>query len=122
MGENMKTIMVVDDDPDVVETVKQVFEDKGYEIMTAFDGDECLKRIEEETPDLILLDIMMPGISVKTVVDRIKDIKIMYLSAVWISKARKDGLCEQENVVDFIQKPFDIEDLISRVEYFLKSK
>ena len=112
--------MVVDDDPDVVETVKQVFMDKGYEICTAYGGDECLEKLQTETPDLILLDIMMPGLPVKNLIEKVKDSKIMYISAVWISKARQDGLCDQDNVVDFIQKTFDIEDLIRRVEYFLK--
>jgi len=116
----MKTIMVVDDDPDVVETIRQLFENKGYEIYTAFGVEECLTKLKSDTPDIILLDIMMPGLPVKNVIEKIKDVKIMYMSAVRISKARQDGLCDQDNVVDFIQKPFDVEDLIRRVEYFLK--
>jgi len=116
----MKSIMVVDDDSDVVETIKQIFKDKGYDISTARGGDECLEKLKTETPDLILLDIMMPGIPVKNLIEKVKDIKIMYMSAVWISKARQDGLCDQDNIVDFIQKPFEIEDLVMRVEFFLK--
>jgi len=115
----MKTILVVDDDLDVLESVKVILEDQGYGVLTATGGDECLKKIKEKTPDLILLDIMMPGIPVKNVIKQVEDIKIAYMSAVWISKARQQGLCDQSNIVDFIQKPFDVNDLIKRVDFLL---
>jgi DNA-binding response OmpR family regulator len=115
----MKTVLVVDDDPDVLESVKQVLEGQGYGVITASGGEECLKKLQESSPDLILLDIMMPGLPVKNVIEQIENIKIAYMSAVWISKARQDGLCEQDNIVDFIQKPFNVNDLVKRVEFLL---
>ena len=115
----MKTILVVDDEPDVRETVKIILERRGYKVITAIDGDDCLKKLKQGHPDLILLDIMMPGTPVTDVVKKIKDIKIAYMSVVRISEARKDGLCKQDNVIDFIQKPFDVGDLIGRVELIL---
>jgi len=118
-GRRMKTILVADDDPDVRESVKTILEKQDYRVITATGGDDCLKILQEETPDLILLDIRMPGIPVKNVVEQIEDIKIAFMSIVWISEARKQGLCEQDNVVDFIQKPFDANDLIKRVSLIL---
>lgn len=115
----MKTILVVDDEPDVRESVKMILERRGYRVITAVDGDDCLDRLNEESPDLILLDIMMPGTPVTDVVKKIKGIKIVFMSVVRISEARKKGLCEQDNVIDFIQKPFDVGDLIGRVELIL---
>lgn len=115
----MKTILVVDDEPDVRESVKMILGREGYRVVTAVDGDDCLKILHDLSPDLILLDIMMPGIPVKDVVEQIKDIKIAFLSVVRISEARKQGLCRQDNVVDFIQKPFDVEEFIRRVELIL---
>ena len=115
----MKTILVVDDEPDVRESVKMILERMGYRVITAVDGDDCLDRLNQEIPDLILLDIMMPGTPVTDVVKKIKDIKIVFMSVVRISEARKKGLCEQENVIDFIQKPFDVGDLVGRVELIL---
>lgn len=115
----MKTILVVDDDPDVVESVKMILQEQGYGVITAARGEECLKILQETTPDLILLDIMMPGIPVKNVVEQIEDIKIAYISTVWISEARQQGLCEKDNIVDFFQKPFDTNDLVKRVNLIL---
>ena len=118
----MKTILVVDDDPDVVESVKMILQEQGYGVITAARGEECLKILQETTPDLILLDIMMPGIPVKNVVEQIEDIKIAYISTVWISEARQQGLCEKDNIVDFFQKPFDTSDLIKRVSLILNKQ
>jgi len=115
----MKKILVVDDEPDVRETVKIILEQRGYEVITAVDGDDCLNKLHEENPDLILLDIMMPGTPIGDIVEQIEDTKIAFMSVVRISEARKKGLCKQDNVVDFIQKPFDVIDLVRRVELIL---
>lgn len=114
-----KTILVVDDEPDIRESVKMILEPNGYKIIMAIDGDDCLKKLEKQTPDLILLDIMMPGKPIAEVIKQIKDIKIAFMSVVRISEARKKGLCEQSNIVDFLQKPFNVDDLISRVKLHL---
>jgi len=114
-----KTILVVDDEPDIRQSVKQILEVNGYTVETAVDGDDCLKKLNELTPDLILMDIMMPGTPVGDVVKQITDIKIAFMSVVRISDARKRGLCTQDNIVDFFQKPFNVSDLIDRVELVL---
>ncbi|MCK4901860.1 MAG: response regulator [Thermoplasmatales archaeon] len=114
-----KTILVVDDEPDIRQSVKQILEVNGYTVETAADGDDCLKKLNELTPDLILMDIMMPGTPVGDVVKQITDIKIAFMSVVRISDARKRGLCTQDNIVDFFQKPFNVSDLIDRVELIL---
>ena len=114
-----KTILVVDDEPDIRDSVKMILELNGYKVITAVDGDDCLKILEEQIPDLILLDIMMLGTPVAEVVKNIKDIKIAFMSVVRISEARKKGLCDQDNIVDFLQKPFNVDDLISRVKLHL---
>jgi two-component system response regulator VicR len=114
-----KTIMIVDDEPDVRQSVKMVLELNGYKVIEAFDADDCLKKIGEDKPDLILLDIMMPGTPVNQIVKQITDIKIAFMSVVRISDARKQGLCQQDNVVDFFQKPFNISDLLERVKLHL---
>ena len=114
-----KTILVVDDEPDIRDSVKTILEIKGYKVITAENGDDCLKKLKETKPDLILLDIMMPGTPVDNVIKQIKDIKIAFMSVVRISDARKRGLCSQENIVDFFQKPFNVSDLIDRVNLIL---
>jgi two-component system response regulator VicR len=114
-----KTILVVDDEPDIIDSVKIILEKNGYKVETAIDGEDCLKKLGELKPDLILLDIMMPGKPVEEVIKKIKDIKIAFMSVVRISEARKKGLCKQENIVDFFQKPFNVSDLVNRLELIL---
>ncbi len=115
----MKKILVVDDEPDIRETIKAILESRGYEVVSASNADECLAMVRREMPDLILLDIMMPGTPVSEVVKQIKDVKIVFMSVVRISEARKNGLTAQANIIDFIQKPFDVGDLIGRIELIL---
>lgn len=115
-----KKILVVDDEPDIRQSVKMILELNGYEVETATNGDECLQKIQQETPDLILLDIMMPGTPVTEIIKHITNIKIAFMSVVRISDARKKGLCTQDNIVDFFQKPFNVNDLIERVELILQ--
>jgi CheY-like chemotaxis protein len=120
-----KHIMVVDDVPDIVETVKAVLEKEGYEIISASSADDCLKKLKKVTPDLILLDIMMPGMTVKELLKKIREnkewrnIKIIYLTVVRMSEAEKADLLKEVNVVDFVEKPFDINDLVRRVKKVL---
>jgi DNA-binding response OmpR family regulator len=111
-----KTIMVVDDEEDIRSTLKTVLEQSNYKVILAVSGDDCLKKLKTETPDLILMDIMMPGTPTRNVITKIKDIKVSFLSVVRTSEAEKEELIKQKNVVDFIQKPFDIEELIKRVK------
>lgn len=114
-GEKMKKIMVVDDEPDNRLTIKTVLEKNGYVVVTAVNGDDCLKKARKEKPDLILLDVMMPGTPVREVVPKLKGIKIAYLTVVRTSEAEREDLVKGKNIVDFIQKPFEIRDLVRRV-------
>lgn len=111
----VKIVMIVDDEADIRSTVKVVLEKSGYTALTASSGDECLKAIEGGAkPDLILLDIMMPGIPAKEVVSKVGGIKILYFSAVKMTEAERKDL-EGANVVGFIQKPLDINNFIKKV-------
>jgi len=115
----MKTVLVVDDEPDVRNAVKIILEKEGYNVLTAVDGDNCLNILHEQHPDLILLDIMMPGTPIKKILHQIQNIKIAFLSVVRTTEAEKQNLLNQENVVDYIQKPFDVNDFIKRIEALL---
>jgi DNA-binding response OmpR family regulator len=115
----LKKILVVDDDEDIRNTVKIILEKNGYSIITAVNGDDCLEKLSKESVDLILLDIMMPGTPVRDIVKKILDIKIAFLTVVRTSEAEKDIILKQKNIVDFIQKPFDINDLLKRVKKIL---
>ena len=68
-----ETITVVDDNPDIVNIVKAILEGKGYNVVTAYSGAELFTRLEEEKPDLIILDIMMPEMDGLEVLTRLKN-------------------------------------------------
>ncbi|VVB65886.1 Chemotaxis protein CheY [Candidatus Gugararchaeum adminiculabundum] len=111
-----KTIMVVDDEPDIRETVKTILEKNGYQVVTAVTGDDCLKQLPKQKVDLILMDIMMPGTPVKDIVPKIKGTKVCYLSVVRTSEAEKEDMLKSKNIVGFVQKPFDIKELLNTVK------
>ena len=67
-----KTVMIVDDEPDVLDTVAQILVTNGYKTIEAKDGQECLDRLREEIPDIILLDIMMPGLTTEEILRAIE--------------------------------------------------
>jgi CheY-like chemotaxis protein len=121
--EKMKKIMVVDNEPDIVDLTRTVLELGGYNVMPAYSGEECLRKLEKETADLILLDIMMPGMSGWDVFNRIKkknsEIKVAFMSVLEISDKRKQVLLD-EGLADYIMKPFDKETLLKKVDRILR--
>jgi DNA-binding response OmpR family regulator len=110
----VKTILVVDDEPDIRSTVKTILEKAGFKIETAQNGDECIQKANAKRYALVLLDIMMPGTPVKTVVEKIRT-PIAFLSVVRTTDDEKRALLASPNVKAFIQKPFEINDLVANV-------
>ena len=120
-----KSIMVVDDEKNLVEMVAEILEEEGYKVISAFNGEECLKVLKKKKVDLILLDIMMPKSDGWMVHRKIKenpswkDVPIIILTAKTDDIDRNIGL-EVAKVDDFITKPFVPEDLVNRVREILK--
>lgn len=116
-----KRIMVVDDEESLRELVTAIMEQEGYEVIRAADGNECLKKLKTVRPDLILLDMMMPGMSGREVCEKIrqdpktKDLKVAFLTVAKFSEAGK-GTLKEMKVLDYITKPFENNDLIKRVK------
>ena len=121
----MKKIMVVDNEPDIVDLTRTVLELGGYTVETAHSGEECLRLLEKGKVDLVLLDIMMPGMSGWDVFNRINkksaDIKVAFMSVLEISDKRKQVLLE-EGLADYIMKPFDKDGLLNRIDIILKDQ
>lgn len=116
-----KKIMVVDDEESLTELVKAILEQEDYEVTVASNGEECLEKLKTVKPDLVLLDMMMPGMSGREVCERIrgnpetKDLKIAFITVAKFSETGKDTLSKM-NVLDYITKPFDNDDLVKRVK------
>jgi DNA-binding response OmpR family regulator len=120
-----KRIMIVDDEEDIRGSVGQIFEISGYEVIKAEDGNDCLNKLERAIPDLVILDIMMPGMNGWDVAARIKEnskwskIPIVFLTAKGDEMSiGMGGLASKEYIV----KPFDIIKLKERVEEILNNK
>jgi CheY-like chemotaxis protein len=107
-------VLVVDDDPDILEAVSDILEGEGYRVARARHGVEALDRVEAERPDLVLLDLVMPVMDgagfVRALRERGDDIPTVVISAEGgAGRARAVG------VQGFLAKPFDIDALLSRV-------
>jgi len=120
----MKKILIVDDLPENVYMLQDRLEHEGYDIITAYDGKAGIEKAESEKPDLILLDVMMPGITgievCKTLVtdDRTKHIPIILVTAKVGAEDTKEGL--EAGAFDYIKKPFNRIELLARVNSALK--
>ena len=116
-------ILVVDDTPNNVTLLEDMLTARGYQVVTAANGEEALARMAEEAPDLILLDVMMPGLDGFEVSERLRadgatrDIPVIFLTAL-------DGTLDKvrafsAGAVDYITKPFRSEELLARVRTHL---
>jgi len=121
-----KRILIVDDEADIVESIKFSLELEGFECLEANDGEEALFKAKEERPDLILLDIMLPKINGYKVSrtlkfdDQYKDIPIIMLTARAQEKDIKIG--ETTGANEYITKPFDMEELLALITKYLKTE
>ena len=122
--ENSKKILIVDDDKDFLKALKIVLEDKGYVIVTALDGAEALEAARAESPDLILLDIMLPGMNGLKVCrflkfdENYKDIPIIIVSAKADQEDKQLG--RQMGAELYITKPFENEELFHAINQLMK--
>ncbi|MBN2422321.1 response regulator [Candidatus Woesearchaeota archaeon] len=120
-----KKIMIVDDEPHLIELVRAILEAESFEVVTASNGQEALDLLKTVKPDLILLDMMMPSMSGREVCEKIransktKNLKVIFLTVARFSEIGKKALKDMK-VVDYITKPFENEDLLARVKKALK--
>lgn len=109
----MKHILIVDDDLYIGNMLEEVLRREGYSISRAYSGTEALLVLPSSKPDLILLDLMLPGLSGEELLTKIEDIPVIVVSA-------KVGINDKVNVllegaVDYITKPFEVKELLARI-------
>jgi len=126
--ERRAKILLVDDDPDFVEATKVVLESRPYEVITALSGEEGLQKARAEKPDLVLLDIMMPGIDGFQVCQQLKkDPQLSQIPVIMITSFSEKymessiGLSQGLGLEaeDFVDKPVAPTELLIRVEKWL---
>ncbi len=123
-----KKILIVDDDPDLVEAVTMILESKKYDVSAAYGGLEGLEKVKTEKPDLVVLDVMMPDKDGYAVCKEMKadpmlsKIPILLLTAV-VSKIPSTHYTQQMGMEteadDYMDKPVEPADLVNRIESLL---
>lgn len=114
----MKNILIVEDNIDIHNLINDVLEEHNYIVLHAYSGTEALMIIEKQKIDLILLDLMLPGINGEEIIKKVKNIPIIVVSA-------KISLDDKVNVLtnganDYITKPFDTKELLARIQVQLR--
>ena len=121
---NKKKVLIVDDETDIVETIKFNLEFEDIECIEAYDGEEALLKARSERPDLILLDVMLPKIHGYKIArllkfdESYKHIPIIMLTAKAQESDIKTG--EETGADEYVTKPFDMDMLVALVEKYLE--
>ena len=120
----MKKILIVDDEQDIVESLKFVLEASDYTCYCAYNGEDGLRMAKEIMPDLMILDVMMPkinGYKISRLLkydNKYRNIPILMVTA---RSQEEDKLIGEETGVDeYITKPFDLDEVVKKVEEYLK--
>ena len=116
-----KKVMIVDDEPDVVDSLKAILKKNRFDVTTASNGDECLKKLEEGFKGVVLLDLLMPDKdgwdTLKEIVDKgyIKNVAVEVISALGQRENKRMGTLEPY-IYDYLTKPLDITEFVASVK------
>jgi DNA-binding response OmpR family regulator len=117
-----KRVLLVDDDAEIVESMRTVLESRGYEILVARDGNQGLVMAEKEEPDLVVLDMMMPKRSGFLVLEKLRRGRSSPMRVIMITAnegSRHKAYAEMLGVDDYIRKPFAMDRLLESVQRLL---
>lgn len=117
-----KRILLVDDDAEIIESLRYALETKGYDILIARDGNQGLAMAEREDPDLVILDMMMPKRSGFLVLEKLRRTRPIPVRVIMITAnegSRHKAYAEMLGVDDYIRKPFAMDRLVESVERLL---
>ena len=116
-----KLILVVDDEPRMIKFIRMNLELEGYRVSGATDGFEALKKVREELPDLVLLDVMMPGMDGFETLERIREISNVPVIMLTVRADEEDKVRGLElGADDYVTKPFSPRELSSRIKAVLR--
>ncbi|MCA9263974.1 MAG: response regulator [Planctomycetales bacterium] len=117
-----KRVLVVDDDPEIIESLRYALSSRGYEVLIARDGNQGLAMAERELPDLVILDMMMPKRSGFLVLEKLRRGREEPLRIIMITAnegSRHKAYAEMLGVDDYLRKPFSMERLLETVARLL---
>ncbi len=116
----MSTIAVIDDDVYIGNMIEEVLKKEGYSVVRAYSGTEALLLLEHSKPDLILLDLMLPGLSGEEILPEIRGIPVIVVSAKADVQGKVNILLE--GAQDYLTKPFDTKELLARIMVQLRNR
>jgi DNA-binding response OmpR family regulator len=117
-----KRVLLVDDDPEIIDAIRYALESRGYQIFIARDGNQGLAMAEREDPDLVILDMMMPKRSGFLVLEKLRRTRPVPVRVIMITAnegSRHKAYAEMLGVDDYIRKPFAMDKLVDAVERLL---
>ena len=117
-----KRVLLVDDDTEIVESMRTVLESRGYEILIARDGNQGLMMAEKDDPDLVVLDMMMPKRSGFLVLEKLRRSRPVPMKVIMITAnegSRHKAYAEMLGVDDYIRKPFAMDRLLASIDKLL---
>ena len=109
----MPNILIIDDDAHINDIVSKALQSEGYSVSSAYSGTEALLLLSHSKPDLVLLDLMLPGLSGEELLPQIKDIPVIVVSAKTDVTDKVELLVS--GAADYITKPFDMKELLARI-------
>ena len=115
----MKRILIIDDDIHIGNVLEETLSKEGYQIFRAYSGTEALFVLSKSKPDLVLLDLMLPGLNGEDVLPQIKGIPIIVVSAKVDIDNKVDVLLG--GAVDYVTKPFNMRELLARISVHLRN-
>jgi DNA-binding response OmpR family regulator len=117
-----KRVLLVDDDPEIIDAIRYALESKGFQIFIARDGNQGLAMAEREDPDLVILDMMMPKRSGFLVLEKLRRTRAVPVRVIMITAnegSRHKAYAEMLGVDDYIRKPFAMDKLVDAVQRLL---
>ena len=120
-----KKILIIDDQEDLLELTQRILQSRGYDVVTMTDGEDALNIIKKETPDLVLMDMLMPGKDGAQICQELKsdsstrNIPVILATGQFLDEQEfsQEGITGAD---DYLRKPFEIEELLAKVENLIK--
>lgn len=115
----MKNILIIDDDIHIGNVLEETLAKEGYSVIRAYSGTEALLVLSTTHPDLVLLDLMLPGLNGEDILPHIKDVPVIVVSAKIDIDNKVDLLLN--GAVDYVTKPFNMKELLARISVHLRN-
>ncbi len=122
MSHNNHTILIVEDEPSLIFTLRDTLENEGYQTLIAENGTQALEIVQQNKPDLMILDVMLPGMSGFDVCKKIREQKLMFPIIILTARDQEIDKVTGLNIGadDYITKPFGVKELLARIQARLR--